>query len=67
MVFSIDSDVSFYPEEQREIVGHLKRAGIQFRYIIVHSDKGHDSFLLEPDLFAPHLIYSLENPWPAGR
>ena len=67
MVFSIDSDVSFYPDEQREIVGHLKRAGIRFRYVIVHSDKGHDSFLLEPDLFAPHFIYSLEHPWSESR
>lgn len=63
MVFSIDSDVSFFPEEQRKLVHALKANGVPCRYIIVHSDKGHDSFLLEPELFAPHLIYSLENPW----
>jgi homoserine O-acetyltransferase len=63
MVFSIDSDVAFFPEEQRRVVHALKANGVPCRYIIVHSDKGHDSFLLEPELFAPHLIYSLENPW----
>jgi homoserine O-acetyltransferase len=28
-------------------------------HVTVHSDKGHDSFLLEPELYAPHLIYTL--------
>ena len=60
MIFSIDSDVCYYPDEQEEMVGALKRAGVPVRRITVHSEKGHDSFLLEPDLFAPHLIDTLE-------
>jgi homoserine O-acetyltransferase len=60
MVFSIDSDVCYYPDEQEEMVTALKRAGISVRRVTVHSDKGHDSFLLEPELFAPHLIDVLE-------
>jgi homoserine O-acetyltransferase len=28
-------------------------------YITVHSEKGHDSFLLEPELYTPHLHYTL--------
>ncbi len=60
MVFSIDSDVCYYPEQQHEMATALKRAGVPVRRITVHSDKGHDSFLLEPDLFAPHLIDTLE-------
>jgi homoserine O-acetyltransferase len=28
-------------------------------HITVHSDKGHDSFLLEPALYTPHLSYTL--------
>ena len=60
MVFSIDSDVCYYPEEQEGMVRALKRAGVSVRRITVHSEKGHDSFLLEPDLFAPHLIDTLE-------
>jgi homoserine O-acetyltransferase len=60
MVFSIDSDVCYYPEEQEEMVAALKQAGVPVRRVTVHSDKGHDSFLLEPELFAPHLIDTLE-------
>lgn len=60
MVFSIDSDVCYYPEEQQGMVTALKMAGVPVRRITVHSEKGHDSFLLEPDLFAPHLIDTLE-------
>jgi len=63
MVFSIDSDVCFYPEEQREMVRELTAAEVPCRHITVHSEKGHDAFLLEPHLFAPHLIYSLESEW----
>jgi homoserine O-acetyltransferase len=25
----------------------------------VHSEKGHDSFLLEPGLYTPHIAYAL--------
>jgi homoserine O-acetyltransferase len=60
MVFSIDSDVCYYPDEQEEMVTALKRSGVPVRRITVHSDKGHDSFLLEPELFAPHLIDTLQ-------
>jgi homoserine O-acetyltransferase len=63
MVFSIDSDVCFYPEEQDVLEFHLKGAGVPHRRITVHSEKGHDSFLLEPGLFAPHLTDTLVNPW----
>ena len=61
MVFSIDSDVCFYPDEQQEMVRHLDRADVPYRWITVHSDKGHDSFLLEPSLFYPHLVDTLTN------
>ena len=59
LVFSIDSDVCFYPEQQSELNQILKEHQIQSMHITVHSEKGHDSFLLEPDLFAPHLSFSL--------
>lgn len=55
LVFSIDSDVCYYPEEQSELVSTLKAAGVPVRWITVHSDKGHDSFLLEPELYTPYL------------
>ena len=66
MVFSIDSDVCFYPEEQERMMLALKAAGVPGRRITVHSEKGHDSFLLEPALFAPHLRQTLERPWGAA-
>jgi homoserine O-acetyltransferase len=63
MLFTIDSDVCFYPEEQAELALYLKDADVPHRRITVHSDKGHDSFLLEPPLYAPHLIDTLTNDW----
>lgn len=63
MVFSIDSDVCFYSGEQAQLVNKLKQVEIPCRYVTVHSEKGHDAFLLEPDLFTPHLAYSLEVDW----
>ncbi|MEJ6723286.1 MAG: homoserine O-acetyltransferase [Akkermansiaceae bacterium] len=55
LVFSIDSDFCFYPEEQAETVTHLEKAGVSTIHITVHSVKGHDSFLLEPELYTPHI------------
>ena len=59
LVFSVDSDVCFYPEEQRVIVKALEAAQMNVKHITVHSDKGHDSFLLEPDLYAPYIHFVL--------
>ncbi|MGJ8676564.1 MAG: homoserine O-acetyltransferase MetX [Akkermansiaceae bacterium] len=59
LVFSIDSDFCFYPEEQAEIVKGLESSGVETMHITVHSDKGHDSFLLEPALYSPHIAYML--------
>jgi homoserine O-acetyltransferase len=59
LVFSIDSDVCFHPEQQDELCNGLREAGVSFHHITVHSQKGHDSFLLEPELYAPHLDYAL--------
>lgn len=67
MVFSIDSDVCFYPDEQLDMVQQLKEADVPCRYLTVHSDKGHDSFLLEPELFTPYLAYMLEHDWEFGK
>ncbi len=60
-IFSIDSDVSFYPEEQGLVAEQLKAAGVEATRITVHSEKGHDAFLLEPFLFEPYLRAFLEN------
>ncbi len=59
LIFSIDSDFCFYPEEQAALVGHLREAEVNVMHITVHSLKGHDSFLLEPLHYTPHLVYAL--------
>ena len=59
LVFSISSDVCFYPDQQQALVSQLKAAKVPNMYITVHSEKGHDSFLLEPELYTPHLHYTL--------
>ncbi len=51
LVISIDDDVCFYPGEQEEIRDRIQDANVPCDYLSVHSDKGHDSFLLEPDLY----------------
>jgi len=61
LVFSIDEDYCFYPEEQAALVEHLKRASVPHLYFTVHSEKGHDSFLLEPELYTPHIQVMLRN------
>jgi homoserine O-acetyltransferase len=50
-LFTIDSDVCFYPDEQMAMAAVLKAAGVPTRRYTVHSDKGHDAFLTEPHLF----------------
>ncbi|MDB6077599.1 MAG: metX [Akkermansiaceae bacterium] len=59
LVFSIDSDFCFYPEEQADLVKHLEKSKVDCMHITVHSDKGHDSFLLEPDYYTPHIFWML--------
>jgi homoserine O-acetyltransferase len=62
LVFSIDEDYCFYPEEQSALIRYLKKAGVSNIHITVHSDRGHDSFLLEPELYTPHLSHALNAP-----
>ena len=51
LVLSVDSDVCFYPEEQTDFVNILKDNKVQTTHHMIQSTKGHDSFLLEPELF----------------
>lgn len=61
LLFTIDSDVCFYPEEQDELANYLTSAGVRYEHVLVHSDKGHDSFLIEPELYAKHLSAALRH------
>ncbi|MEN8254515.1 MAG: homoserine O-acetyltransferase [Verrucomicrobiota bacterium] len=60
LVFSIDSDVCFYPGEQKHLFKQLTDNGVKAEYISVSSDKGHDSFLLEPELYSDAIRAMLE-------
>jgi homoserine O-acetyltransferase len=53
--------VCFYPDEQDDLVQAIKAGDAPHRRITVHSRNGHDAFLIEPDLFAPHLTATLTN------
>lgn len=61
LLFTIDSDVCFYPEEQETFAAQLKAAAVPHLRNTVHSEKGHDSFLLEPNLYAPQIRHFLES------
>ena len=61
-LFTIDSDVCFYPDEQQSMMTVLRLAGVPARRFTVHSDKGHDSFLLEPELYTALLRDALDRP-----
>lgn len=60
LVFTISSDVCFYPGEQEELLDALQAAGVSAHGITVNSDKGHDAFLVEPEPFARQLEYWLD-------
>ena len=51
LVLSVDSDVCFYPEEQTQLTEILLSKGVVVDIEHLVSDKGHDSFLLEPNLY----------------
>jgi homoserine O-acetyltransferase len=58
-VFTIDTDVCFYPDEQAGLVSALEAAGVPVEWVKVTSPKGHDSFLTEPHLFEDALRKAL--------
>ena len=56
LIISVDSDVCFYPEEQIEFANLLNENGINTIRKTINSTKGHDCFLLEPELFKKELL-----------
>ena len=60
LVISIDTDVCFYPDEQKELHNFFIKNHIISELHEVESDKGHDSFLLEPELYKPTLAAFLD-------
>jgi homoserine O-acetyltransferase len=56
LVMGIDSDVLYPLEEQKEIAEHLPNGEL----CVIHSEDGHDGFLLEQDQMASHVINFLD-------
>lgn len=52
LIFSIDTDCCFKTPEQQDYHQRLLDAGVSSEFCLIHSEKGHDSFLLEPALYA---------------
>ena len=46
-------------ESQQKMVKLLRGANVPTTWVTVNSEKGHDAFLVEPELFTPHLLYTL--------
>ncbi len=55
LVASIDSDTLYTPRQQQELVADLRANGTEVRYETLHSDHGHDGFLIEYDQLGPLL------------
>jgi homoserine O-acetyltransferase len=61
LIFTIEGDACFAPEQQNQHCRILRKVHVPFQHITVHSEKGHDSFLLEPELYTPHIAYHLRS------
>lgn len=59
LVFTIQDDACFEPAHQEKFCRVLRRCRVAHHHLTVHTDKGHDSFLLEPELYSPHLAHFL--------
>jgi len=46
-LIAIDTDLFFFPEEDQETAALLNQLGIHAHYHEIHSDHGHDAFLIE--------------------
>lgn len=58
--FSFSSDWLYPPAQSEEVVAELKRQNKTVDYHLIHSDYGHDSFLVEPEKFTPILARFLD-------
>ncbi len=52
VTFAIDTDGCFLPDDIAALSEEMREQGVQTTHHLIHSQKGHDSFLLEPELYA---------------
>jgi len=50
LVISVDSDLLFPPIQQKELADLLENSGVNVKYILHHSDYGHDAFYADETL-----------------
>ena len=53
--FAFSSDWLYPPYQTEELVNELRKLNKPTEYHLIQSDYGHDSFLVEPEKFIPHL------------
>ena len=53
LVVSVDSDALYTPRQQIELRDHLHAGGVSVEYEVIHSDHGHDGFLIEDGALGP--------------
>lgn len=61
LVFTIQDDACFAPAQQDQMCRALRKCSVPHQHLTVHTDKGHDSFLIEPELYSPHLAHFLKH------
>jgi len=55
LVIGVDTDILFPIQQQEEIYNGIKKAGREVQFERIASNKGHDAFLIDEDLFSPVL------------
>jgi homoserine O-acetyltransferase len=60
ILFSINTDCCFTSRDISHFHRRLLKNGVQAEYQCIHSQKGHDSFLLEPELYQAGITAYLE-------
>jgi len=58
--FTFTSDWLYHPEDTEELTAILKKLGKEVEHLSIQSDYGHDSFLVEYDLFSHHVTEFIE-------
>lgn len=62
LLYSIDTDCCYTPRAVSSFYRRLLKCGVQAQYHCIHSGKGHDSFLLEPELYETGIRELLDIP-----
>ncbi len=61
LIFSIDTDFCFLSKDIEDFSQRLLALGVRLRHYCIRSEKGHDSFLLEPELYAEQICSFLSD------